>query len=103
MNLESYEKLVAKDLELYNKFQAIISQREALAKKIAMARKEIRNQVTSTYQKGKTRATMKFNGRVLKMKINRRGDSVTVTENGKDLGWFRSGYEAEFAFATGQI
>ena len=105
MNLESYEKLVAKDLELYNKFQAIISQREALAKKIAMARKEIRNQVTSTYQKGKTSATMYFNDRVLKLRANVRGDSVTVTENGKSvyMGWFRSGYEAEFAFATGQI
>ena len=105
MNLKSYEKLVSEDLELYNKFQAIIIQREALAKKIAMARKELRNQVESTYQKGKTGATMKLNGRVLKMKINRRGDSVTVTENGKSVyaGWFRSGYEAEFAFATGQI
>ena len=105
MTLESYNKLVDKELKLYDKFQEILRQREDLAKEVARARKEIRNQVESTYQKGKTGATMKFNGRVLKMKINRRGDSVTVTENGKSVykGWFRSGYEAEFAFATGQI
>jgi len=105
MTLESYNKLVDKELKLYDKFQEILRQREDLAKEVARARKEIRNQVESTFQKGKTGATMKFNGRVLKMKINRRGDSVTVTENGKSVyaGWFRSGYEAEFAFATGQI
>ena len=105
MNLESYNKLVDKELKLYDKFQEILRQREDLAKEVARARKEIRNQVESTYQKGKTGATMKFNGRVLKMKINQRGDSVTVTENGKSVyaGWFRNGYEAEFAFATGQI
>ena len=103
MNLESYNKLVDKELKLYDKFQEILRQREDLAKEVAKARKEIRNQVVSTYQKGKTSAVMQFNGRVLKMRINQRGDSVTVTENGKDLGWFRSGYEAEFAFATGQI
>ena len=105
MNLESYNKLVDKELKLYDKFQEILRQREDLAKEVARARKEIRNQVESTYQKGKTGATMKFNGRVLKMKINRRGDSVTVTENGKSVykGWFRNAYEAEFAFATGQI
>jgi len=104
MTLESYNKLVAKELKLYDKFQEIIRQREDLAKEVAKARKELRNQVDSTYQRGKTGATMKFNGRVLKMKINRRGDSVTVTENGKDVGiWFRNAYEAEFAFATGQI
>jgi len=104
MTLESYNKLVDKELKLYDKFQEIIRQREDLAKEVARARKELRNQVDSTYQRGKTGATMKFNGRVLKMKINRRGDSVTVTENGKDVGiWFRNAYEAEFAFATGQI
>jgi len=104
MTLESYNKLVDKELKLYDKFQEIIRQREDLAKEVAKARKELRNQVDSTYQRGKTGATMKLNGRVLKMKINRRGDSVTVTENGKDVGiWFRNAYEAEFAFATGQI
>jgi hypothetical protein len=70
MNLESYNKLVDKELKLYDKFQEILRQREDLAKEVARARKEIRNQVESTYQKGKTGATMKFNGRVLKMKIN---------------------------------
>ena len=105
MNLESYNKLVDKELKLYDKFQEILRQREDLAKEVAKARKEIRNQVVSTYQKGKTSAVMQFNGRVLKMRINQRGDSVTVTENGNPVyrGWFRNGYEAEFAFATGQI
>ena len=73
MNLESYNKLVDKELKLYDKFQEILRQREDLAKEVAKARKEIRNQVVSTYQKGKTSAVMQFNGRVLKMRINQRG------------------------------
>jgi hypothetical protein len=46
---------------------------------------------------------MKLNGRVLKLRINARGDSVAVIEDGKDIAWFRNAYAAEFAFATGQI
>ena len=105
MTLKAYNKLVSQELKLYDKFMEICGQREDLAKAVAKARKEIRNQVVSTFQKGKTSAVMQFNGRVLKMRINQRGDSVTVTENGNPVyrGWFRNGYEAEFAFATGQI
>ena len=103
MNLESYNKLVAKEVKLYDKFIEVCGQREDLAKKIAKARKELRNQVESTYQRGKTGATMKLNGRVLKLRVNRRGDSCIVSENGTDIKWFRSAYEAEFAFATGQV
>ena len=103
MNLEAYNKLVAEEAELADKVHAMQCQLTRASETVAKARKEIRNQVESTYQKGKTGATMKLNGRVLKLRINQRGDSVTVLENGKDIAWFRNGYLAEFAFATGQI
>jgi predicted nucleic acid-binding Zn-ribbon protein len=103
MNLEAYNKLVAEEAEMAKKLSEMESEFYSAQKAVERARKEIRNQVESTYQKGKTGATMKFNGRVLKLRINQRGDSVTVLENGKDIAWFRNGYSAEFAFATGQI
>ena len=103
MNLEAYNKLVAKEAEMIKKLNEVNGQYLRAAGDVTRARKELRNQVESTYQKGKTGATMKLNGRVLKLRINQRGDSVTVLENGKDIAWFRNGYSAEFAFATGQI
>lgn len=103
MNLEAYNKLVAEEAELFDKVSKMQGQLYSAQKTVERARKEIRNQVESTYQKGKTGATMKLNGRVLKLRINQRGDSVTVLQNGKDIAWFRNGYSAEFAFATGQI
>ena len=102
-NLKDYNKLLAAQKALYQQITDLNVQLVNLDTTLAKARKEIRNQVDSTYAKGKTSATMRFNGRVLKLRINQRGDSVYVTENGKELGWFPNGYQAEFAFATGQI
>jgi hypothetical protein len=103
-NLKDYNKLLAAQEALCQQITDLKVQYTTLDTTLANARKEIRNQVDSTYAKGKTSATMKFNGRVLKLRINQRGDSVFVTENGTAcLGWFPNGYQAEFAFATGQI
>jgi hypothetical protein len=102
-NLKDYNKLLAAQKALNQQITDLNVQLVNLNTTLANARKEIRNQVDSTYAKGKTSATMRFNGRVLKLRINQRGDSVYVTENGKELGWFPNGYQAEFAFATGQI
>ena len=103
MNLTTYNKLVATQTKIADEIRALNVKYEELTHTVAKARKEIRNTVESTYQKGKTSAIMKLNGRVLKLRINARGDSVRVIEDGKDIAWFHNGYAAEFAFATGQI
>ena len=102
-NLNDYNELRDEEVALAYQISDLNVQLVNLRIKVAKARKEIRNQVKSTYQKGRTSAVMAFNDRILKLRINQRGDSVFVTENGKELGWFANGYQAEFAFATGQI
>jgi hypothetical protein len=101
MNLKTYNKLVAKQAELYNNLREMEDQYDQAQKAVAQARKEIRNQVKSTFKNHKASAVMEFNGRILKLRINK--FSVVVTENSKEIGRFRNGYEAEFAFATGKI
>ena len=101
MNLEAYNKLVAEEAEMAKKLSEMESQFYSAQKAVERARKEIRNQVQSTFKKDKATAVMEFNGRVLKLRINK--FSVVVTENSKEIGRFRNGYSAEFAFATGQI
>ena len=101
MKLEAYNKLVAEAKALDKQVWAIQCQAFRANKMVSLARKEIRNQVQSTFKKDKATAVMEYNGRVLKLRINK--FSVVVTENSKEIGRFRDGYSAEFAFATGQI
>jgi hypothetical protein len=101
MNLESYNKLVANEAEMIKKLDEVNGQYLRAAEDVTRARKELRNQVRSTFKKDKATAVMELNGRVLKLRINK--FSVVVTENNKEIGRFRNGYSAEFAFATGQI
>ena len=101
MNLEAYNKLVAKEAEMIKKLDEVNGQYLQAAGDVTRARKEIRGQVKSTFKKDKATAVMELNGRVLKLRINK--FSVVVAENNKEIGRFRNGYLAEFAFATGQI
>ena len=101
MNLEAYNKLVAKEAEMIKKLDEVNGQYLQAAGDVTRARKEIRSQVQSTFKKDKATAVMELNGRVLKLRVNK--FSVVVTENSKEIGRFRNGYLAEFAFATGQI
>ena len=101
MNLEAYNNLVAKEAEMIKKLDEVNGQYLQAAGDVTRARKEIRSQVQSTFKKDKATAVMELNGRVLKLRVNK--FSVVVTENSKEIGRFRNGYSAEFAFATGQI
>ena len=101
MNLKAYNKLVAEAKALDKQVWVIQCQAFRANKMVSLARKEIRNQVESTFKPNMHTAVMKFRGRVLNLRINK--NSVVVTENSKHIGYFTTAYQAEFAFATGQI
>jgi len=101
MNLEVYNKLVAEAKDLDKQAWDMQCEASRANKRVDSARKEIRNQVKSTFKSGKYTAVMKLGKRVLNLRINKY--SVIVTENSKEIGCFTTAYQAEFAFATGQI
>lgn len=101
--IKQYDNVEADLAALAEKIASMNKQFASLEKMRAVLRKEIRDRTQSTYRIGQSTAVMNFNGRKVHARIGARRDSVYLKENGKEIGWFGSIWEAEFALGSGQI